>query len=125
MTERRDPADFRWSVEKALDARTTKTTRPAWTSTTCRTRTVCPTPTLAALLRSRMTVLTESGKPPAPHGGEDAHHLTPQTLTRVAVAGPRRGRTAAAKPPAKRRKSVTVKEVTPHATSKITYTPGR
>jgi hypothetical protein len=79
-TEALDPAELRWHVERALDARAVHDLEEEE-----------PLPPdeddeedgpgyhlLAALLRTRMHVLPEPARPPAPHGGEAADPSAPE-----------------------------------------------
>ena len=119
-TEALDAAEFRWQVEKALDARAVHDSAlsaeeidgiaidedgPVY-------------PALAVLMRARMNALPMPNKPAAPHGDEDAGRVrlaAMQTLAQLTGGagspfGARtppaaRGRTAVAALPAKRKKS--------------------
>ena len=119
-TEALDAAEFRWQVEKALDARAVHDSDlsveeidgmaidedgPVY-------------PALAVLMRARMDALPMPNKPAAPHGDEDAGRVrlaAMQTLAQL-TGGPgspfgvrtppaTRGRTAVPALPAKRKKS--------------------
>ncbi|HEY4993244.1 MAG TPA: plasmid pRiA4b ORF-3 family protein [Nakamurella sp.] len=119
-TEALDAAEFRWQVEKALDARAVHDSAlsaeeidgiaidedgPVY-------------PALAVLMRARMNALPMPNKPAAPHGDEDAGRVrlaAMQTLAQLTGGagspfGARtppaaRGRTAVPALPAKRKKS--------------------
>lgn len=73
VEERLTPAEFRWEIERALDARATHDEEDG-----------APQPddpddddlgyyTVAALLRARMRALPEPDRPPAAHGGDGPH----------------------------------------------------
>jgi hypothetical protein len=77
-----DPAEFRWQVERAIDARAVHDQESD-----------DPHPAdesdeedgpgyhlLAALLRARMRALPEPSRPPAPHGNETAGLVSPEAL---------------------------------------------
>ncbi|MEJ3744033.1 plasmid pRiA4b ORF-3 family protein [Actinomycetes bacterium KLBMP 9797] len=70
-----DPAEFRWRVERALDARAVHDAEaPAEALDELISDDEGPPyAVLAPLLRARMAALPAPTKPPAPHGGEDAH----------------------------------------------------
>jgi Plasmid pRiA4b ORF-3-like protein len=120
-----DAAEFRWQVEKALDARAVHDAGDLTITGTAD----MPVeedgpgyPALAVLLRARMTALPLSSKPPAPHGNDSDRGVGLTALQMLAqragnAARPRdavldagapialRGRTTVAAQPAKRQRS--------------------
>jgi len=120
-TEALDPAEFRWQVEMALDARAVHdsvlTAEEIDAAGDDEDGPVYPA--LALLVRARMNALPAPSKPAEPHGDEDdggrVRLAALQTLAQLArgVGGPRgtgrargaRGRTAVPALPAKRKKS--------------------
>jgi hypothetical protein len=113
LRETLDPADFRWHVENALDA------RAAHDQTTLDEDGPADDeddnsryPTMAVLLRARMADLPKPAKPPAPHRdiNQDVVPAALQMLARLAEqapfgTGPLPGRTRTRSLPAKRKKS--------------------
>jgi hypothetical protein len=103
MKEALDPAEFRWQVETALDARAVHDSDEAELGTYDAPDDDDDLPdyrALAVVLRARMNALPASGKPPAPHGDGDDHRgrLSPVgLLARLADNG------AGASPPIGRR----------------------
>jgi hypothetical protein len=99
-----DPAEFRWQVEKALDARAVhdssdlelgRTDESSDASSEYRV--------LAKLLRARMRALPAPSKPPATHGNEDSRLSALNLLSEIAGKNPSgRGEISL---PAKRKKS--------------------
>jgi len=80
-----DAAEFRWQVEKALDARAVHDGAPSDEDPdrTAIDEEDSDYPALAVLMRARMDALPMSTKPPAPHGEEDvtrARLIALQTL---------------------------------------------
>ena len=116
-TEALDPAEFRWHVENALDARAVHDRDRLDLAAEEAPDDGPDYPSLAALLRARMNALPASNRPRAPHAGGDGRlvGLTPrQILAQYAAtpAGPfgapalaPGGRATVATLPAKRRKS--------------------
>jgi hypothetical protein len=119
-TEAPDPAEFRWHLENALDARAVHDdARPDLGPDEAPADDDGPDyRTMAVLLRTRMNALPASNRPRAPHADADGplFGLTPQQILAQFAgdgAGPfgallpvrPRGRVTAAKLPAKRRKS--------------------
>jgi Plasmid pRiA4b ORF-3-like protein len=114
-TQALDAGEFRWQVDKALDARAVHDDDlPDEDMTDAPAEEDAPGyPALAVLLRARMTALPAPGRPPAMHGDPDG--LTaPRLLAQLAGhGGPvrgglpigRRGRGASAGLPPKRKKS--------------------
>lgn len=107
-----DGAEFRWQVEKALDARAVhdrQLSTEEWNEMLA-DEDGPGYPALAGLVRARMNALPVPAKPAAPHESE-VGLVGPAALRMLAelagVGGPvaGRGRTAAATLPAKRRKS--------------------
>jgi Plasmid pRiA4b ORF-3-like protein len=112
-TEALDPAEFRWQVETALDARAVHDADDPSDEdlTDASEEDDGPGyPVLAELMWARMRALPLSNKPAPPHGDEDGHGAELsllQVLEQLAGSGGRglsRGRTAAKLPP-KRKKS--------------------
>jgi hypothetical protein len=116
-TEALDAAEFRWQVEKALDARAVHDSELSVEELVDGMATEEDGqvyPALAVLLRARMEALPMPSKPPASHGDEDAVWVrlaAMQTLAQL-TGGPfgvrtpaTRGRTAMPTLPAKRKKS--------------------
>jgi hypothetical protein len=102
-----EPAEFRWQVERALDARAVHDLEDGDLELDEDDDEDGPGyHLLAALLRARLRTLPEPSRPPAPHGdGEQPPVLTLlDTLTQIGRRG-RRQRDVAAKLPAKRKKS--------------------
>ena len=114
-TQALDAAEFRWQVDKALDARAVHdddlpdedmTDAPAEED-------VPGYPALAVLLRARMTALPAPGKPPAMHGDPDGLTAARLLAHLAGHGGPvrgglpigRRGRGSLAALPPKRKKS--------------------
>ncbi|HEY5858418.1 MAG TPA: plasmid pRiA4b ORF-3 family protein [Aldersonia sp.] len=111
-SETLDPAEFRWRVENALEARLVHDRQDGK---------LAPTvdepggyEAMEVLLRARIRTLPESGKPPAPHRLADAARLSALDSlrellgtdpARTGAPKPRRGRSKAPKLPRKRRKS--------------------
>lgn len=113
-TQALDAAEFRWQVEKALDARAVHDDDLSDEDMDVPAEEDVPGyPALAVLLRARMTALPAPGKPPAAHGDPDG--LTALQLLRQMAGhgGPvraglpigRRGRGSLAALPPKRKKS--------------------
>ena len=119
-TEALDPAEFRWHVENALDARAVHDS--VLTAEEIDEMTIDQDgpvyPALAVLVQARMKCLPTPSKPAAPHGDEDEGGIgltALQVLTQLAggAGGPFgartpqgvRGRTAVPALPAKRKKS--------------------
>jgi hypothetical protein len=110
-----DPAEFRWQVERALDARAVhdRETDGPELAEELDDEEVPGYHLLAMLLRARMRALPEPPRPPAPHGagGERPGLAALDMLAQLAgqaqqlQAGSRRRRVVAPKLPAKRKKS--------------------
>jgi hypothetical protein len=114
-----DPAELRWYVEDALDARAVHEEEPADAASAMFDEEEGPPyPVLALLVRARLAVLPEARRPAGAHGHADAHAQAAtvlETLANIiggAGSGPRGGfgglqfgRPAPAKLPAKRKKS--------------------
>jgi hypothetical protein len=113
LREALSPADFRWHVENALDARAAHDQgRLADDGPADDEDDNSSYPTLALLLRARMADLPEPAKRPAPHRGidQDVVPAALQMLARLAEqapfgTGPLPGRTRTRSLPAKRKKS--------------------
>jgi hypothetical protein len=92
MREALDPADFRWHVENALDARAVHDQGDQVVADEDRPEDAHDPsyPTLAVLLRARMAALPVPTKPPAAHGGGvgDARPAALQMLARLAEQAP-------------------------------------
>ncbi|MEV8514364.1 plasmid pRiA4b ORF-3 family protein [Dactylosporangium sp. NPDC051484] len=86
-TESMEPAELRWWIENALDARDVHDAEGADDESAELFDAEGPGyPVLATLVRARMAALPESDKPPAPHGGfAAAPALAPK---RTKLAGP-------------------------------------
>ena len=103
-TEALDPAELRWQVETALDARAVHDLDDRELGIEDASADEDDLPgyrVLAVLVRARMNALPASSKPPAPHGTGDSHRagrLTPAEM----LSRPPRSRTAVATLPAKR-----------------------
>jgi hypothetical protein len=105
-TESLDPADFRWHVEKALDARAVHDADDGIVDEPEDENDGGPGyPALAWLLRARMSALPAPTRPAPPHGGEDSRHDAFDTLQVLDELAPLRGRARSTKLPAKRKKS--------------------
>jgi len=108
-----DAAEFRWQVERALDARMVHDQEldPAELAEDLEDEDGVGYHLLAGLLRARMRVLPEPPRPPAPHGDGDGPPLAAlQMLQQFAgdarqIQAGTRGGNAAPKLPAKRKKS--------------------
>jgi len=116
-----DPAELRWQVETALDARAVHDSDERELGTADAPGDDDDLPgyrTLAALMRARISVLPASSKPPAAHGagdGRDAGRTVVEMLAQLAGNGGSpfgalapmlpRGRATVATLPAKRKKS--------------------
>ena len=103
-TEELDPAELRWQVETALDARAVhdRDERELGIEDASADEDDLPGyRALAVLVRARMNALPASSKPPAPHGTGDGHRAGRLTPTEM-LARPPRSRTAVATLPAKR-----------------------
>jgi len=101
-----DPAEFRWQVERALDARAVHDEEDGGPDLAEGDDDGQNYHLLAALLRSRLRALPEPTRPPAPHGDEDEdaalfelQNLAQQYLNRTRRSG------SGPKLPAKRKKS--------------------
>ena len=108
-----DPAEFRWQVEQALDARAVhdgEAPGPEMSEPPDGEGRP-PYPAMALLMRARMRALPTPTKAPAPHGGVAGRPTSPAALLAQLVGtdghpfGIGRDRTAVAALPAKRKKS--------------------
>lgn len=115
-SEMLDPAEFRWRVENALEARAVHDRQDGGLEPTVDKLGMPGYQAMAALLRARVGTLPDSGKPPARHGASgDARPPSFDELLelvggwdtprRADAPKPRRGRSKAPKLPRKRRKS--------------------
>ncbi|XVV15415.1 plasmid pRiA4b ORF-3 family protein [Actinoplanes sp. CA-131856] len=96
-----DPAEFRWQIERALDARAVHDREDGEPEPDA----VTGHHSLAVLLRARMGTLPEPSRPPAPHGGGDDLFSMLEMLTQFAEHAPRARADGRQKLPAKRKKS--------------------
>jgi hypothetical protein len=106
-TEELDPAELRWQVETALDARAVhdRDERELGIDDASADEDDLPGyRALAVLVRARMNALPASSKPPAPHGAGEGHRDGRLTAAEM-LAQPPRSRATVATPPAKRRTS--------------------
>lgn len=102
VEEELDPAELRWQIERALDAREVHDTDlgPAAIDEDSGDEDLPGYHQLSVLLRARMQALPEPSRPPATHGDGGLSLLPPSGL-----GGPRRRVAAAPKLPPKRKKS--------------------
>jgi Plasmid pRiA4b ORF-3-like protein len=108
-TESLDPADFRWHVEKALEARAVHDADDDIVDEPEDADDDGPDyPALAWLLKARMSALPAPTRPAPPHGDEDNHHTAFDALQAIddhAEVPTPRGRSRSTRLSAKRKKS--------------------
>lgn len=103
-TESLDPADFRWHVEKALDARAVHDADDDVDEEPDDDEGP-PYEAVAVLLKARMSALPAPTRPAPPHGEEDSRHTAFDALEAMAEVAPLRGRPRSTALPAGRTKS--------------------